>query len=709
MSVTNHAPAGNEEDGHHLPRAGRLLTGTVWSLIFGALISLILIFELLPVRRVELEAGQVSSADIRAPRKIVYVSQVLTEQARRVAEQSVKDVYDPPDPKVGREQAARMRQILNAVETTRTNASLSERDKILSLMSISDLALSEESATTLLRLDDTGWLVVTTEAENVLNIVMRDPIRTSDLFGVRNGLPPLVRLTLSDSQTRAVIALVQNLIKVNSFYNAKATQQSKQQARDSVEPVTLTVEKGQAIVRQGDIVEPLDLEILNALGLLRPRIQAQDILGNIVLALLITALLGAYLTVYCRSYWDCRKNLLLVTTLFLASAIVARVMVPNHAVLPYLFPAAAVGLVIGTLLDTHLAVFMSVLLGLLVGAMGGGNLELTTYVIAGSVVAILAAQRVERVNVFVFAGMLATLANWATVLAFRLPGHQYDWVGLLTLLGAGLLNGGIAAMLALLGYFVLGGLMDIPTTLRLVDLARPTHPLMRQLLLKAPGTYHHSILVSNMAEEAAERIGADPLLARVGAYYHDIGKTLRPYFFVDNQMDGNNVHDRLDPETSAHIIVSHVKDGVDLARKYKLPARIVDFIAEHHGMTLATYFYQRAQQGAGESSAAPDPSRFQYPGPRPRSKETAIVMLADTCEATVRSLRPANAEETGKLVRQIIDERLGTGELKESDLTLRDLEQIRQSFTTTLQAVFHPRIRYPGQEQQGKEAEKNGG
>jgi putative nucleotidyltransferase with HDIG domain len=435
---------------------------------------------------------------------------------------------------------------------------------------------------------------------------------------------------------------------------------------------------------------------------LRPQIKWQDVLGNALLAALTTVLLGSYLSVRARDLWNEQHSLLITSVLFLGFTATARLMVPGHTVLPYLFPGAAMGLIISTLFDTQAAVFSSVLLSVLVGAISGGNLELAVYVFAGSVAAILAVQRVERLNVFVFAGMLATLANWLTILAFRLPGQRYDWVGLATLFGAGLLNGGLASMIALLGYLALGNLLDIPTTLRLVDLARPTHPLMRQLLLKAPGTYHHSILVSNLAEEAAERVGADPILARVGAYYHDIGKTLRPYFFVDNQTDGQNIHDRLDPETSAHIIVSHVKDGIDLARKYNLPRRIVDFIAEHHGTMLATYFYERARESAGADNPNPDPARFQYPGPKPRSKETAILMLADACEATVRSLRPATAEEIETIVRKIIAERMESGQLADSDLTLRDLNEIQNAFTTTLQGVFHPRIRYPGQEQKGR-------
>lgn len=699
--MTTHATPSETANGRSHSHPGTLvLRGVVWGVVFGVLLSLLLIFELIPVGRVELQVGQVSPVDIRAPRQITFVSQTLTEKARNQAEQAVRDIYDPPDPKIGRQQTVRLRQILDFIGAVRSDPHAPAAEKVRALLSITDLALSEDLAALILSLSNADWEATEAEAERVLDTVMREAIRPSDVNGVKNGVPALVRLTLSETQTEIVAALVQNLIRANSFLNTKETQNARLQARENVEPVAMTVEQGQAIVREGDIVEPLDMEILEALGLLRPQVKWQDVLGNALLAALTTALMGIYLSARSRSLWNDDRFLLVVSGLFLIFVAGARLMVPGHTVLPYLLPAAAMGLIISTLFDMQAAVFLSVLLSMLVGAIGGGNLELAVYVFAGSVAAILAVQRVERLSVFVFAGMLAALANWLTVLAFRLPGQQYDWIGLATLFGAGLLNGGLASMLALLGYFALGNMLDIPTTLRLVDLARPTHPLMRQLLLKAPGTYHHSILVSNLAEEAAERVGADPLLARVGAFYHDIGKTLRPYFFVDNQTDGQNIHDRLDPETSAHIIVSHVKDGIDLAKKYKLPKRIVDFIAEHHGTSLATYFYQRAQESAGDSN--PDPARFQYPGPKPRSKETAILMLADTCEAAVRSMRPSTAEEIETVVRQLIAERVENGQLDDSNLTLRDLDEIQRAFTAILQGVFHPRVRYPGQEQKGR-------
>lgn len=701
--MTTHAAPGETANGRsHSHRGTLVLRGVLWGIVFSALLSLLLIFELIPVGRVELQVGQVSPVDVRAPRQVTFVSQTLTEKARNQAEQAVRDIYDPPDPKIGRQQTARLRQILDFIGSVRSDPYASAEEKARALVSIVDLTLTPDLSTLILSFSDEEWDAVAEEAESVLDSIMREVIRPSDVNDRKARASTLVRLTLTEAQTQVVVALVQNLVKANTFLNARETQNARLQARENVEPVTMTVEQGQAIVREGDLVEPLDMEVLEALGLLRSEIKWQDVLGNALLATLVTALLGIYLTARVPRLWNDDRWLFVTSLLFLIFAAVARLMVPGHTVLPYLFPAAALGLIISTLFDMQAAIFASVLLSVLVGAIGGGNLELAVYILAGSVVAILAVQRVERLSMFVFAGMLTALANWVVVLAFRLPGQQYDWIGLATLFGAGLLNGGVASMLALLGYFALGNLLDIPTTLRLMDLARPTHPLMRQLLLKAPGTYHHSILVSNLAEEAAERVGADPLLARVGAYYHDIGKTLRPYFFVDNQTDGDNVHDRLDPETSAHIIVSHVKDGVDLARKYDLPECIVDFIAEHHGTTLATYFYQRAQESAPDGNPGPDPARFRYPGPKPRSKETAILMLADACEAAVRSLRPPTGEEIEAIVRKLIVERMQDGQLDDSNLTLRDLDEIQKAFTATLQGVFHPRVRYPGQEQKGR-------
>jgi putative nucleotidyltransferase with HDIG domain len=206
-------------------------------------------------------------------------------------------------------------------------------------------------------------------------------------------------------------------------------------------------------------------------------------------------------------------------------------------------------------------------------------------------------------------------------------------------------------------------------------------------------------MVANLAEQAAERIGANSLLTRVGAYYHDIGKMVRPYMFVENQVEGANVHDQFNPRTSAEIITSHVTEGLELAKRYRLPSRVRAFIPEHHGTMRVSFLYQKAIERSPTGAAGVDESAFRYPGPKPQSKETALLMLADGCEATVRANRPAAPDQLNELVRKVINDRIAWGQLDECPLTIADLDKVRESFVTTLQGMYHPRLRYPDQEQ----------
>ena len=255
----------------------------------------------------------------------------------------------------------------------------------------------------------------------------------------------------------------------------------------------------------------------------------------------------------------------------------------------------------------------------------------------------------------------------------------------------GLFNGILSAVgaIGLLPY--LETVFGITSSIRLLELSNPNHPLLRKLLLEAPGTYHHSMMVGNLGEAAAEAVGADPLLTRVGSQYHDIGKTKRPYFFVENQFSGVNPHDKISPTLSTLIITSHVKDGVEMARQHKLPKVLVDFIREHHGTDLVKYFYHRAKE-SGQDVSEDD---FRYPGPKPQSKETAIVMLADSVEAAVRSMPKPTPGRIEGLVRKIIKERLADGQLDESNITLRDLDLIADAFVKVLTGMYHHRVEYP--------------
>ncbi len=321
-----------------------------------------------------------------------------------------------------------------------------------------------------------------------------------------------------------------------------------------------------------------------------------------------------------------------------------------------------------------------------------------TYVLTGSLVGALKLRRGDRLANYAWASVFVMAANLAVVVVFRVAADNWDWQGILELGIASLINSLAAITVTTLGLYLISMLFGIMTPLQVLELSRPTHPLLRQLLLKAPGTYHHTLIVSNMGERAAEAIGADALLTRVGAYYHDVGKTIRPYFFVENRTESMDPHARLDPLTSAQIIVTHVKDGIDLARKYRLPQRIIDFIPEHQGTAVVSYFYHQAQQQAASPDAV-DEAPFRYPGPRPRSRETAITMLADVVEATVRARHPTSIQELDQIVAESIRRRLLSGQLDECPLTAADLNAIRGAFVDVLRGLHHPRIAYPGDPQ----------
>ena len=671
-----------------------VVRATLLSLLFVVVVSLILVFQLLPTKQVTLEEGDVSPLDIRAPRRTTYVSQILTEEAQAKAETDVKDAYDPPDARIARQQVTRARQVSSYIDSVRHDAYASLEVKADWVAAIPDLDLTPAVISQTLLLSEGDWSEVSNEVVYVIDQVMSEVIRESQLAGAKRALPTKVSLDLSEEEAEIVSGLAKNFIKANSFYNKEKTEENRHLARESVEPVARVLEEGEVVLRAGDIVDPLDLEALAALGLRQAETEWPDIVSTVLFVLVVTIVLDLYFLRLRSDFWAKRRHTFLLFLLVVLFILVAKLMVPGHTLLPYLFPSAALSMLLMVLLGPQLAIAVTIALSLIVGFMAGGSLELMTYALVGGLIASLSLWRAESLNAFLRAGIYAILANVAVILAFRLPDHEFDLLGIVQLVLASVSNGGLSAILTLGGFFLLASVFDITTPLRLMELARPTHPLLRRLLLKAPGTYHHSLLVSNMAEQAAEQIGADALLARVGAYYHDIGKTVRPYFFVENQADGVNVHDRLDPKTSVQIILSHTKDGLDLARKYRLPGKIQEFIAQHHGVGVVSYFYQQARQQEGDAGTVNEDD-FRYPGPRPLSKEVAIVMLADGCESAVRSARPTSSEEIDELVRKVINDRLLRGELDDSDLTLRDLDKIRKAFTSILQGVFHPRIKYP--------------
>jgi putative nucleotidyltransferase with HDIG domain len=442
------------------------------------------------------------------------------------------------------------------------------------------------------------------------------------------------------------------------------------------------------------IVVGLSLGPLVALGLHPSAPDWRTLASNFLFVAALTSILVLYVGQMQQQILRDRHRLTLLILLIVTAGAAARLTIPGHVLIPYLFPMAAVAMLISVLLDTQLSIVVTVVLSLFAGFVSGGSLDLTIYTLLSSLVAALMVSRLEHFSAFAWAAAAIAGVDAIVAVSFRLLSPGYDVVGLLQLIGTGVANGFLSSSLTFTTFFWLGGIFGIPTPLQLVELTRPTHPLAKSLSQEAPGTYHHSLMVANLAERAADLVGADPLLVRVAALHHDVGKSLHPYFFVENQTNGENYHQQLDAKTSAHIIIGHVQDSLELARKYHFPQAVLDIIAQHHGTTSVGlgYFYQQARkEGDGEVNE----TDFRYPGPRPRSKEAAIVMLADGVEAAVRAASPSSGSEIERIIRKLTNDRLVSGELSECDLTLRELEIICTAFIDVLQGVYHPRIAYP--------------
>ena len=661
-------------------------------------LTLVLSFNLVSSAQVSVSVGEPAAQDIVAPQSVSFYSDVLTEQAREQARASVSNVYDPLDLSLAREQINRARNIFNFIDVVRADTMAGEETKLRYLRSIEGLVIEPEIARILLDLSAAEYAAVEEDVVRIIGEVMRREIRDEPaaISEAKRTARTEFSFTLTQSQEQVVTSLVPQFIVPNTFFNEEATMQRREEAAAAVEPKRQTVMQGQRIVRVGEIVTAEEMELIERLGMLQPEISWWRLGSLFVAAVLSVGLVTLYWQRFHSPLQGSPRYLLLLGTLILLFALGAKLLVPGRGLLAYLFPTAAMAMLLAVIFDTRLAIFVSVVMATLIGFLAQESLELAVYMAIGPLFAALVLRDAQRINAFFRAGLVAAVGNMAVILIFRLV-EQPETVEMLQLLLFSVLNGLISASITLAGFFVIGGLFGMMTTLQLQELSRLDHPLLRDLLRRAPGTYHHSIMVANLAEQAAETVDANSALVRVGAFYHDVGKMNRPPFFTENQ-EGIDPHETLDPHSSARIIISHVSDGLELARKHRLPDRIQDFIAEHHGDRLVAVFYQKALEQAGEDEKV-DESRFRYKGPPPRSRESGIVLLADSVEAASAAVRPDTAEAIEKLVNRIVDDHIKDGQLDDSNLTMGDIRELRASFIETLKGRFHVRVKYPGNEE----------
>lgn len=644
-----------------------------------------------------LQVDEVTQQNIYAPENVEYDSVVLTMDARQLAADAVTPVFDPPEVSLARQRTQLAQQILEFIDNVRRDPFADAETKVRDITQIRELTLDEDTLQRIVAVDNDTWREIDDEIVRVLeNVMLREEIRDTNIDNVIQILPNQVDLQFTQDNTNVVVAIVEDLIRPNTSINEEATQAAIEDARQSVSDVRRSFTRGQLVVSGGTRITPADYEALQQLGLLTQQSNRLQRIGQAFLAsVIVMVVVGLYILRFQPDLiYSSPRFLTLLAAIFLLVLAGARLGLGGQI---YIFPTAVLALLYVAISSPQVAIIGTLGLAMLVGVMANSSLEIAALVAAGGIIGALSLKRSERLNSFFLAGLMVAVINIGVTAIFNLgtPAAEQAGEQLLILMSFNVLNGILTAAAAIAGLYIITLLFNLPTALKLAELSQPNQPLLQRLLREAPGTYQHSLQVANLSEQAANAINANAELVHVSALYHDIGKMLNPMFFTENQRDIGNPHDTLnDPYRSADIIISHVTDGDDMARQHRLPTRIRDFIREHHGTSQVFVFYRQAVILAGDDESAVDITEFTYPGPRPRSKETAVLMLADSCEAAVRSRQPKDKTEIEETVRNVIEGKRKSGQLDDSGLTLNDVKIIQDIFIDMLQAIFHPRINY---------------
>jgi hypothetical protein len=671
-------------------------------LIFLLLFGFILLALLIPLSKdltaPPLLVGDVAPYDINAPYAYTYQSQILTNRQQDIAASEVPLVYSPADTNIARQQMEHLRNTLSYIYSIRQDKYSSIEQKTADLAALDDIQLNRDTVKGILALSDSRWQNISQETTSILDQMMREPIRQDMLRTVEQKIPTLVSLSFPEDQSLIITSLVQAFIVPNSLLNEELTEAARLQARSDISPVSRSFVANESIVQAGKVITAIDYEALQQYGLAQPVNRWQDIVSSLGLTGLSVAIFIIYFLLHPQFFSSNlgMRKLTLILVLFLLFLIIARLIIPGHTVIPYVYPIMGFALTISALFLAEVAIISVLPLTFLV-PFGLPDAEiLTLYYLLGSLFGIFALSKAHRLTSFFWADAAISISGAAIAVTYRILQPTADLIGVATLTLAAVINGIASASIALIFHYYLAQFLGQTTALQLIELSRPDHPLQQLLLRNSPGTYQHSLQLANLVEQAADSIGANSMLARVGALYHDIGKIINPFFFIENQPPGNlNPHNDLEPESSAATIIRHVTDGLDLARKYRLPRQLSDFIEQHHGTTITRYQYSRALELACMDRNAVDINKFRYPGPRPSTREIALLMLADTCEARMRAERPKDEEALLELIKSVVKDKLDCGELDDTPITMQNLGRIIDSFVSTLRGVYHPRIQYP--------------
>lgn len=510
----------------------------------------------------------------------------------------------------------------------------------------------------------------------------------------------------------AIISIAQALVVPNVGLDIEETNSRREAAESGVQNVTIRIKAGEMIIRNGSRYEARHIKILSGISRENGRgIYPLEFLGSVLFIVLLIVLIYYFSERYIRRFHPVRRDYTLMAVLALANLIVMRigfstvpvahevmfVEIPISALI-YAVPVASGAMLLRMFLHAEDAFIFAVLISLLSSLFAETDLPFAVFCFISNVVGITAIANTDKRSAIIRAGVITGAIGAVAVLGIKLVGMvavtgQIVFADVVWHMVSAFFGGLWCAILIMILAPLVESLLGYTSDIKLLELANLNHPLLRELIVRAPGTYHHSHLVGILAEAAAEAIGANPLLVRVGAYYHDIGKIRKPLYFVENSKEGDDRHLKLSPHMSALIVSSHVKEGMEMGEEAGLPRSIINMIPQHHGTRLISFFFEKAKQQAGDENIKEED--FHYPGPKPQSREAAILMLADIAEASVRSLKEKGPARMQQTVQRVINDCFADEQLSECELTLHDLNEIARAFLHILYGIYHQRIEYP--------------
>lgn len=704
--------------------------------------ALLLTLTILPgqqITKLSYKVGDIATSDIRVTQDLLVEDKALTEQRRKDAGNNAPVVYNLSDQVSGaiNDKLQQALAVLHSGRDENAGKSISQWRAQLTPLLDTDLNEAEIMALTRIK-SDKIFLASTAEFLNELyqqKIVLDGKVFQTD---TRRGLE------ISDNNGRLIVGgdltagvtdigearrivtawrfkgvgaasdnahiakVIARILLPNLFYNREASEVRTRSAMEAVRPVLFKLQKGEMIVRVGERITPEEAHKLDAVyGSQLSGSLLFTAFGTFTLILVLFYFPYRFACKNIRKFNPTNKDVLIISLLITISFICFKTaLLITHNIGPvfpsveassyfYLFPFAAGAMIVRIFMNSEVALVYCAILAPLLGIMFENNMQVVIYSLLGSIVGAHGVRHCTSRGTVYAAGLKISIVNLALALSFQILNNaifttQTMYVALFALLSGFICAGFVSSFIPLIET-----LFQYTTDIKLLELANLNSPVLRELMIKAPGTYHHSVVVGNLVEAAAESIGANPLLARVAAYYHDIGKVSKPHYFIENQVGEDNRHDKLTPSMSALILVSHIKEGAELARENRLGQLIIDIIRQHHGTALIKFFYERAKSQGVSSGQIVDERDFRYPGPKPQTREAGIVMLADCVEAASRTLVNPSPDRIQGLVQKLINNIFIDGQLDECELTLKNLHEIARSFTAILNGIFHHRIDYP--------------